>query len=117
MLKRYEITAPNSKFTGVSACVNFSNGIAYINNERSVEWFKKRGYKVAEIGTSEEEIKEIEDGKSQEAEKELTEAKLKKMNSAELDELGVELSVDLSECQNKAEKVDKIWEAYQNKGE
>lgn len=114
-MKKYTIFSPNKEYIGVAATVGFVQGKGETDSDYLADWFKKKGYTVV----TSDEVSEIEEEKvAEEAkEKELTEAKLKKMNSAELDELGVELSVDLSECQNKAEKVDKIWEAFQNKGE
>jgi len=101
---KYKIIAPNKEFIGVVATVGFVKGVGETDSEYLAGWFSKKGYLVA---TDEVETLEI---------KEYTEAELNKLNTAQLDALGVEFEIDLSECKNKAEKVSRIF-AELNKGE
>lgn len=41
-----KIIAPNEQFTGVSASVNFVNGIGETDNPHLIGWFKEHGYTV-----------------------------------------------------------------------
>ena len=41
-----KIYAPNKRFTGVSASVNFVNGVGETNDPHLINWFKSKGYKV-----------------------------------------------------------------------
>jgi hypothetical protein len=73
----FTIKAPNLKYNGVSASLQFANGEAKTNDEWLAEWFERKGYEVIE------EEKEVDqDG---EGDKEPTNDELK----AELDKLGV----------------------------
>lgn len=54
----YKITAPNNQYTGLSAGVNFSNGVGLTGKKELVPWFKNHGYKVEEI---KDDVKSIDD--------------------------------------------------------
>lgn len=54
----YKIIAPNKNYNGESAGVNFVNGVGIAKDGKSIEWFKKKGYKVELM-----EPKESEKGK------------------------------------------------------
>lgn len=43
-----KIIAPNKKYTGISASVNFVNGVGETNDPRLIAWFKSKGYEVVE---------------------------------------------------------------------
>lgn len=45
----YKITCPNKSYNGVSATVNFNNGVGITEKESLIPWFKKHGYTVEEI--------------------------------------------------------------------
>ena len=110
---KFKIIAPNKEFIGVVATVGFVNGVGETDSDYLASWFSKKGYLVA---TDETPTVEPTDSVESDGTKTYTEAGLKKLNTAQLDELALELGVDISECQNKAEKADKIWESL-NKGE
>ena len=43
-----KIIAPNEEYNGVSATVQFKNGIGETDDEHLIAWFKANGYKVEE---------------------------------------------------------------------
>lgn len=43
-----KIIAPNKKYNGISASVNFVNGVGETNDPRLIAWFKSKGYEVVE---------------------------------------------------------------------
>lgn len=50
-----KIICPNAEFTGVSASVEFVNGVGETENEHLIEWFKDRGYTVERHVANEDE--------------------------------------------------------------
>lgn len=63
------IKCPNEAFTGVSASVEFVNGVGETENEHLIEWFKDRGYIVEDdkTGDSEQPATDITEDKAVEA--------------------------------------------------
>lgn len=57
-----KIYSPNKDYTGMSASVNFCNGVGETENPHLIEWFKEHGYEV------EETAKKKKTGKKEEAE-------------------------------------------------
>ena len=51
-----KIIAPNKNYNGVSASVQFKNGIGETSDNYLIEWFKKNGY---EVQTHSESSKEV----------------------------------------------------------
>ena len=47
-----KVTAPVEGFTGVSAGVEFVDGVAETNDAAALAYFRRRGYKVATSGSS-----------------------------------------------------------------
>lgn len=43
-----KIIAPNKNYTGISASVNFVNGVGETDDPRLIAWFKSKGYEVVE---------------------------------------------------------------------
>lgn len=43
-----KIFAPNKQYTGISAGVNFVNGIGECTDPYLISWFKEKGYRVEE---------------------------------------------------------------------
>ncbi len=43
-----KIYSPNKAYTGVSASVSFCNGVGETADKHLIEWFKAKGYMVAE---------------------------------------------------------------------
>lgn len=41
-----KIYAPNKRYCGVSASVEFVNGVGETDDPRLIKWFKSKGYKV-----------------------------------------------------------------------
>lgn len=58
-----KIIAPNKKYTGISASVNFVNGVGETDDPRLIAWFKSKGYEVVE-----EEAKKNKKNQKQEQE-------------------------------------------------
>lgn len=52
----YKITCPNKSYNGVSATVNFNNGVGVTEKESLIPWFKKHGYIVEEVKNDEKGI-------------------------------------------------------------
>lgn len=50
-----EIHAPNSMYTGVSASVEFKDGVGSTDVPHLISWFKENGYKVIEDAVVEQE--------------------------------------------------------------
>ena len=51
-----KILAPNKKYNGISAGINFVNGIGETDDTDRINWFKENGYSVEAIPTDEIEI-------------------------------------------------------------
>lgn len=64
-----KIICPNAEFTGVSASVEFVNGVGETENEHLIEWFKDRGYIVEDdkTGDPEQPATDITEDKAVEA--------------------------------------------------
>jgi len=43
-----KIYAPNKEFSGISASVQFSNGVGETSDKHLIAWFKEHGYDVKE---------------------------------------------------------------------
>jgi len=41
-----KIIAPNKRYNGISASVQFKEGVGYTDNPRLIEWFERKGYTV-----------------------------------------------------------------------
>jgi len=85
------IKAPNKKYNGVSAGVQFRDGTAQTDNERAIEWFREKGYEVVEEQSSDDEL--------------LTEATLKKKSVEKLKEICEEKSITIPEGAKKDEVI------------
>lgn len=55
----YKIAAPNKNYNGISAGVHFTNGEAI--TDKSIEWFRKKGYTVKEIKADKKEKEKDKD--------------------------------------------------------
>lgn len=44
-----KIYAPNPRYSGISASVNFVNGVGETDDPRLIKWFKSKGYKVEDV--------------------------------------------------------------------
>lgn len=44
-----KIYAPNKRYCGVSAGVEFVNGVGETDDPRLIKWFKSKGYKVEDV--------------------------------------------------------------------
>lgn len=53
-----KIYARNKQYNGISATVQFENGVGYTNNPHLIEWFKSTGYMVEEAEITPEIIHE-----------------------------------------------------------
>lgn len=56
-MAKVKILAPNKSYTGVSASVNFVNGVGETEDENLIGWFKEHGYDVIEEDT---DVKTVE---------------------------------------------------------
>ena len=96
------ILAPNKEYTGVSASVNFINGVGETDNPTLLKWFKEHGYKV-------EEVKEVEE--SSEAENGVDgEKALEDMTLEELQAYAEEKGIDLGKASSQEGILKKIKE-------
>lgn len=41
-----KVTAPNKEYNGISAGVQFTNGVGECTNPNTLQWFKEKGYEV-----------------------------------------------------------------------
>ncbi len=98
---KYTIKSPNQKYNGVSASVAFVEGVGETDSDYLVAWFKAKGYKV-------EADTEVVDKGEKPVEKTLS-----KMTTAELEAKAEELSIDLADCKNNAERAAKIADALE----
>ncbi|WP_138751859.1 hypothetical protein [Paenibacillus sinopodophylli] len=76
-----KIIAPNVQYNGLSASVNFINGIGLTNDPHLIEWFENQGYTI--------EDDEAEVDKAAEAAKKEVEKQLKALRK-KATELGIE---------------------------
>ena len=110
-----KIICPNKEYTGVSASVSFCNGVGETEDPRLIKWFKDHGYTVidkekAQIDGEKEEVTATE--------KEMyTKKALEGMGAPDIDELAAKEGVDISNCKNKNDKIEKILEHQKAKEE
>lgn len=45
----FKITAANENYNGQTAQINFTNGVAYTTEDKSLAWFEEHGYKVEKL--------------------------------------------------------------------
>ena len=107
-----KIICPNKEYTGVSASVSFCNGKGETEDPRLIKWFKDRGYTVID--------KEKEEVIAEETTTEkgiYTKKALEGMGAPDIDELAAKEGVDISNCKNKNDKIEKILEHQKAKEE
>lgn len=63
MTQMAKIYTKNKNYNGVSASVNFINGVGETNDKYLIEWFKEHDYEVDEPLLNEQEI-EVEEPKA-----------------------------------------------------
>lgn len=119
-----KIICPNKEYTGVSASVSFCNGVGETEDIRLIKWFEDHGYtvvnneKVVEKAAIDEKEKEEVTAEETATEKEMyTKKALEGMAALDIDELAAREGVDISNCKNKNEKIEKILEHQKAKEE
>ncbi|AVQ30337.1 hypothetical protein [Fusobacterium varium] len=119
-----KIICPNKEYTGVSASVSFCNGVGETEDIRLIKWFEDHGYtvvnneKVVEKAAIDEKEKEEVTAEETATEKEMyTKKALEGMAALDIDELAAREGVDISNCKNKNEKIEKILEYQKAKEE
>lgn len=114
-----KIICPNKEYTGVSASVSFCNGVGETEDPRLIKWFKDHKYTVIDkektpIDGEKEEVIAEETA----TEKEMyTKKALEGMGALDIDELAAKEGVDISNCKNKNDKIEKILEHQKAKEE
>ncbi len=83
---KYKIICPNQKYKGISASVDFSNGIGYTEKDYLAKWFETHGYKVEKF---EESKTTANDNTQKDNEKEIRKELVKKCK-----ELGIKVEKD-----------------------
>lgn len=107
-----KIICPNKEYTGISASVSFCNGVGETEDSRLIKWFRDHGYTV--IDKEKEEVI----AEKTAIEKEIyTKKLLEGMGAPDIDELASKEGVDISNCKNKNEKIEKILEHQKAKEE
>ena len=95
-----KISAPNKQYNGISACINFINGIGETDVWDRINWFKENGYTVEEdVITDEKEVPDFE---------------LENMTVDELIAFAQENSIDIGKSTSKASIIKKIVAAGQS---
>ena len=118
-----KIICPNKEYTGISASVSFCNGKGETEDPRLIKWFKDRGYnvvnneKVAEEAVIDEKEKEIIEEVAATEKEMYTKKALEGMAALDIDELAAKEGVDISNCKNKNDKIEKILEHQKAKEE
>ena len=119
-----KIICPNKEYTGVSASVSFCNGVGETEDIRLIKWFEDHGYtvvnneKVVEKAAIDEKEKEEVTAEETATEKEMyTKNAVEGMAALDIDELAAREGVDISNCKNKNEKIEKILEYQKAKEE
>lgn len=119
-----KIICPNKEYTGVSASVSFCNGVGETEDIRLIKWFEDHGYtvvnndKVAKETIIDEKEKEKVTAEETATEKEMyTKKALEGMTALDIDELAAKEGVDISNCKNKNDKIEKILEHQKAKEE
>jgi len=97
-----KIIAPNRQYNGVSATVNFVNGVGECTNPYLIKWFKSRGYEVIEEPVSEPEPKVTENN-----------AEIEISVKAEIDSVAEEIAEKLTE--EFAEKLTEVKSSKKKK--
>lgn len=110
-----KIICPNKEYTGISASVSFCNGKGETEDPRLIKWFKDRGYTVIDNGEVAVEAVNIV-GETEEKGT-YTKKELEAMSTPDIDELAAKEGVDISNCKNKNEKIEKILEHQKAKEE
>lgn len=64
-----KIYAQNKNFSGISASVNFINGVGETDDKYLIDWFKKHGYEVKEESTPDNDEEPTLDDLKAEADK------------------------------------------------
>ena len=112
-----KIICPNKEYTGVSASVSFCNGVGETEDIRLIKWLVNNE-KVAGKAVIDEEAKEEVTAEETATEKEMyTKKALEGMSAPDIDELAAREGVDISNCKNKNEKIEKILEYQKAKEE
>ena len=107
-----KIICPNKEYTGVSASVSFCNGVGETEDPRLIKWFKDHGYTVTDKDKEEVIAEETA------TEKEIyTKKALEGMGAPDIDELAAKEGIDISNCKNKNDKIEKILEHQKAKEE
>lgn len=114
-----KIICPNKEYTGISASVSFCNGKGETEDPRLIKWFKDHGYTVIDkektpIDREKEEViaEETTTEKGM-----YTKKALEGMSAPDIDELAAREGVDISNCKNKNDKIEKILEHQKAKEE
>lgn len=85
-----KILAPNKSYTGISASVDFSNGVGETEDKSLIEWFCSHGYEIEEKNNDEKQ------------------ASLEEMKKEDLVKLATELEVDFTSKNTKDELIELI---------
>lgn len=119
-----KIICPNKEYTGVSASVSFCNGVGETEDIRLIKWFEDHGYTVVnnievakEAIIDEKEKEEVTAGETATEKEMYTKKALEGMAALDIDELAAREGVDISNCKNKNEKIEKILEYQKAKEE
>ena len=110
-----KIICPNKEYTGISASVSFCNGVGETEDLRLIKWFKDHGYTVIDNGEVAVEAVDIV-GETEEKGTH-TKKELEAMSAPDIDELAAKEGIDISNCKNKNEKIEKILEHQKAKEE
>ncbi len=107
-----KIICPNKEYTGVSASVSFCNGVGETEDIRLIKWFEDHGY----IVVNNEKVAVDIVGETEEKGT-YTKKELEAMSAPDIDELAAKEGVDISNCKNKSDKIEKILEHQKAKEE
>lgn len=107
-----KIICPNKEYTGISASVSFCNGKGETEDPRLIKWFKDHGYTVIDKEKEEITVEETTTEKGM-----YTKKALEGMAALDIDELAAKEGIDISNCKNKNEKIEKILEHQKAKEE
>jgi hypothetical protein len=59
-----KIIAPNKQYNGISAGVQFKDGVGECTDPHLIEWFAKKGYVVEQIEQVEQKVKSVQQPES-----------------------------------------------------
>ena len=110
-----KIICPNKEYTGVSASVSFCNGVGETEDTRLIKWFEDHGYTV--IDNKEVAVEAVDIVGETEEKGTYTKKELEAMSAPDIDELAAREGIDISNCKNKNEKIEKILEYQKAKEE